>query len=356
MLDLNLTGLATGIGSLPHLKTSEAIKLILKFVPDIPFWPQLPRRDSREGMVSQFSEGLPCLKFNGRDLVYSPLDREKELESFYSDVISFQEGKKEDLDRFKITSEYAQGLHAFYDTLKNSDAKDIIKCIKCHITGPFTFAASVKDEKGSVLMHDKVFMQAVTEGLKMKALWQMRFFEEFGKKIIVFIDEPYLGCFGSAYTPLNREEVVSNLAGIASSIRQSGGISGIHCCGNTDWSMFVDAGVDVINFDAYSFMDRIILYADTLSVFLEKGGVLCWGIVPTQEYERDSSYNGPKLTEAIEEGINKLADKGANRDLLRKQLIISPSCGLGSLEEWKAEGIFRLLDSTSLLIREIYGS
>ena len=199
-------------------------------------------------------------------------------------------------------------------------------------------------------------MQAVIEGLKMKALWQISFFAEFCKKTIVFIDEPYLGCFGSAYTPLNREEVVSSIANIASGIKQAGGISGIHCCGNTDWSMFVDAGVDIINFDAFNFMDRLVLYADSLSVFLNRGGVFCWGIVPTQEYDKDSNYNGPKLAEAVEEGITKLTGKGVDRGLLRKQLIVSPSCGLGSLEEWKAEDIFRLLDSTSLLLREIYGS
>jgi preprotein translocase subunit SecD len=34
----------------------EALDLIFKYVPDIPFWPQLPRRDVREGMVAQFSE------------------------------------------------------------------------------------------------------------------------------------------------------------------------------------------------------------------------------------------------------------------------------------------------------------
>ena len=58
----NLKGLATGVGSLPHKEIGAALDLIFAYLPSIPFWPQLPKRDIREGMVAQFSENLPCLK------------------------------------------------------------------------------------------------------------------------------------------------------------------------------------------------------------------------------------------------------------------------------------------------------
>ena len=51
--------LATGIGSLPHPKAEDAVRLILSHVPDAPFWPQLPARGLNEQMEVQYNEGLP---------------------------------------------------------------------------------------------------------------------------------------------------------------------------------------------------------------------------------------------------------------------------------------------------------
>ncbi|MCM8789956.1 MAG: hypothetical protein NC916_02940, partial [Candidatus Omnitrophica bacterium] len=82
----NLKGLATGIGSLPHKDADEALDLIFKYFPAIPFWPQLPNRDIREGMVAQFSENLPCLKITSHGLTYEPQNKEREWEDFYEKI------------------------------------------------------------------------------------------------------------------------------------------------------------------------------------------------------------------------------------------------------------------------------
>ncbi|MBM3132761.1 MAG: hypothetical protein FJZ95_07000, partial [Chloroflexi bacterium] len=52
-------GLATAIGSMPHADPAEAGALALRYLPDIPVWPQLPNRSFLENMYAQYSEGLP---------------------------------------------------------------------------------------------------------------------------------------------------------------------------------------------------------------------------------------------------------------------------------------------------------
>lgn len=339
-----LSGLATGIGSLPYKDPEQALDLIFKYSPDIPFWPQLPKRDVREGMVAQFSENLPYLKVAPEGLSFSAVSaRERELELFYERIIAA------DIDYFKISEGFAAGLLEFYRRLKKEKLESV-KFIKCQITGPFTFAASIKDEGGIALLHDTVFMQVILKGLLMKALWQIRLFKEFGKKMIMFIDEPYLGCFGSAYTPINRIDVVNGLSELASGIKSQGVLTGAHCCGNTDWSIFTDIkALDIINFDAFDFQDKFLLYADDLRGFLARGGIICWGIVPTQSFSGSESPD--LLAGKLKDGINTLVKKGLDRDLLQDQLLISPACGLGALEPEKAEKIFKLLSETSELIR-----
>ncbi|MCX5709903.1 MAG: methionine synthase [Candidatus Omnitrophica bacterium] len=337
-------GLALGIGSLPHKEAKEAVDLVLKSLPRVPFWPQLPRKDKREGMVAQFSENLPCLRFTAEGVKFDPASKDKELEDFYAKIIDG------DTEYFRISPAYASGLYELCQRLEKGTAG--IDFIKCHVTGPFTFAASINDEEGKSLLHDKVFMEVIIKGLAAKALWQIKLFRKFGKKIILFFDEPYLSAFGSAYTSLNREDVIKGFSDLISGFKSEDVLTGAHCCGNTDWSIFTDTpGLDIINFDAFDFQDKFVLYAPNLKGFLEKGGAVCWGVVPTEGFS--DKITPESLVNKVKSGIDVLEKKGVSRKLLLERLLVSPSCGLGSLDIGKAGKIFKLLNETSALLQKI---
>jgi len=341
---INVKGLATGIGSLPFRDAQKAIDLILRCLPYAPFWPQLPKCDMREGMVAQFSENLPGIKIDENGLHFAPVDKEKELEVFYERFIG------QDLDYFKLSPDFARGLYAFYQRLKDMDLSKI-EFIKCQVTGPFTFCSGINDASGNSILHDRVLMQAMLKGLSMKALWQLEYFKAFGKKMIMFFDEPYLACVGSAYTPVNRNDVIDVFSELTESLKSTGCLVGMHCCGNTDWGMLMEcAGIDIINFDAFDFQERFVLYADDLKGFLKKGGSICWGIVPTQGYSADLTPE--ELLEKIKSGLDIMVKKGIDRQLLLERLMISPACGLGTLQVQKAEGILTLLNQISAFIRK----
>jgi len=334
-----------GIGSMPHKDADSALDLIFKYLPNAPFWPQLPKRDIREGMVAQFAENLPCIKVTNDGFLFDGRLSDKELEIFYERIIAF------DVDYFKIGINSASGLYGFYERLKRSELQNL-EFIKCQVTGPFTFAASINDNRGIALLHEEVFMQAVLKGIAMKALWQIKLFREFGKKIALFIDEPYLGCFGSAYTPINREQVIKGLTELASTLKSADVLLGVHCCGNTDWSIFTDVeDIDIISFDAFGFLDKLVLYADGLGEFFKRGGLLCWGIVPTQEFTDRTDMNS--LVTRIKSGMGALVKKGLDKDLLWNNMLLSPSCGLATLDTQKSEKILILLHEISNQLRKL---
>lgn len=52
-ISLQPNGAVTGIGSLPLKNPEAAVNFVAKMCPEIPFWPQLPRRSKREPMVEQ---------------------------------------------------------------------------------------------------------------------------------------------------------------------------------------------------------------------------------------------------------------------------------------------------------------
>lgn len=338
----SIRGLATGIGSLPYTNPRQAVEAVFKYLPEIPFWPQLPKRDVREAMVAQFSENLPGFKINPSGVVFDCARREDDLELFYEKIIA------QDTEYFKLSPVFAAGLYAFLKYFKKEVHKRPL-AVKGHITGPFTFAASFNDAKGVSLMHDEVMMQAITKGLAMKARWQAQELNRLSKNVIIFVDEPYLGCFGSAYTPLTKEDAVRKLSDLTAEIKAAGALVGAHCCGNTDWSIFTQTpGIDIINFDAYEYMDKFLLYVADIKAFLARGGIICWGIVPTQN--RPNDLTAGQLVQKLDKAKQFLTERGVPADLLEQQMLLSPSCGLGSLASEEAESILGLLKATSAAI------
>ena len=129
-------------------------------------------------------------------------------------------------------------------------------------------------------------------------------------------------------------------------------IAGIHCCGNTEWSILIDAGVDIVNFDAFEYGDTISIYADHVKTHLERGGILAWGVVPTSVAIRKQSVDS--LEAQLEKVVDNLAGKGIDKQLIMEQAIISPSCGTGSMDTADAEKVFEMTNLLSKRMKEKY--
>jgi hypothetical protein len=136
---------------------------------------------------------------------------------------------------------------------------------------------------------------------------------------------------------------------VVTAIHKKGALVGTHCCGNTEWPILIDAGVDIISFDAYEFGDTISYYPEQVKSFLEKGGVIAWGIVPTSEKILDETTDSLKIK--LENKIANLAGKGIDKELLWQQCLLTPSCGTGSLPVALSDKIFQELSRLSQELR-----
>jgi methionine synthase II (cobalamin-independent) len=223
--------------------------------------------------------------------------------------------------------------------------------VKCQTAGPVTFAMMLKDENDKPVFFDENLRDAAIKNVAMKSVWQLKSFA--GKCRTVFLDEPYLSAYGSAFTALSREDVVDTLKDAFGEVRRlapsaiglsaSGAASsgkeisiGVHCCGNTDWSLLVDAGADIISFDSHGFAESLAIAADSVNKFLERGGRLAWGAVPTSA-DVLSQETPASLKKRLNDSVAALAAKGMDEKILRDRMLITPACGLGSLDEKTAE-------------------
>ncbi len=136
-------------------------------------------------------------------------------------------------------------------------------------------------------------------------------------------------------------------------VHADGALAGIHCCGNTEWSILIDAGVDIVNFDAFEFGETIAMYPEKVKAFLEDGKLLAWGVVPTSTEIREQNVNSLEIQ--LEKVMDVLAATGIDKDLIVKQAIITPSCGTGSMAEADADKVFEMVSELSKRMKEKYG-
>jgi len=328
---------ATGIGSLPFKDPKTACRAIFDNFQTIPFWPQLPRRSYKEHMYCQFSEGMPGVVIDetAKTIHVDSKSASEGLEKAYRSFLD------QDTEYFKVSRGYAEGLYSFSDDFA-ANAKSA-RFVKGHITGPVSFALSVTDENKKALIYDRNLFDVIVKVLCMKARWQVRFLRRLNDDVIIFIDEPYLVSIGSSFVNISKETAVNAIEELDGAIKEEGAISGAHCCGNTDWSVLLKSGIDIINFDAYNFMKEFSLYSSDIEAFLKDNGVIAWGIVPSSEAcDKESAVS---LEKRLKEAIRMLSDKGV--DTKNISSIVTPSCGLGTLDEEKALKILKLTNSVS---------
>ncbi len=347
-------GLATGIGSLPYLDPEEALALIFSYLPDIPHWPQLPQRGKQEHFVHQFLQPLvDCgmLVSEGDHWVFNTSGENYAecLTDFYRTCLPAEEDNGECLQTFLPTPEAAAGFHAFLARAQTGGLKGA-KYVKGQIAGPLTVALELKDQQGRPSYYHGDLRDTIVRTLALNARSQAAALSGFGSTPIIFIDDPSIRAFGSRlHLALSREMIIEDLTFIISAVQSEKGMVGIHSCEAVDWSLLMESQTQILSLDAFRFGSSLIPYSAQLSQFLERGGVIAWGIVPTLDNPLHES------AESLMERLNTLWDdlfsNGPSRELVLSNSMITPACGTGLLAQDWAKHIYSLNAALSQKLR-----
>ena len=332
--------LPTMIGSMPHTDPAQACALVSRYLKDIPVWPQLPKRSFLENMYAQYSEGFPGVVIeNDKIYIDRSQDLDKPMEKLYTAYLD------NDFDKYPTSIEYAAGLHAF---LAATDLSPL--AVKGQITGPVTWGLTVTDDSRRAIIYDDILGDAVPKFLRLKASWQEKALSQISKNTIIFIDEPYMSAFGSVGMSLSREKIISLLDEVFGGIR---GLKGVHCCGNTDWSVLLESSTDILSFDAYNYAQSLSLYPAEVKRFLDRKGTIAWGIVPN-EAEALARETASSLKDRLEEAMAPFTRKGIRFKQLIEQGLLTPSCTLATLPAEATAPALELLVELSTTIRKRY--
>jgi len=307
--------LATGVGALPHMDPVTACNDVLAIFPRFPYVPSLPDRGLLESIVFNDSEQLPGKIIRENRLLFdSTTDHDQAIEKVYQDYI---EGN---FAPYCLHKDYASG---FVEMMSNNLSH--VMALKCQVTGPVTFGMQVVDANKRPIFYDSQLADMLSKMIALKARWcEMEMKKRTGvEETLVVLNEPYFASLGSSVVPIDQDMVRTGWEDIAAMV--DGGL-GIHCCSNTDWEFVLGLRPSVVSFDAYTTAKELLLYTDSLVSYMERGGVVAWGIVPA-EYKIFADETPESLYQRYLAIRTQLCSYMPEH-LFDAQSLITPSCGI----------------------------
>jgi hypothetical protein len=331
--------LTTAMAVMPHRDVDEALKLALSL--DVPFWPQLPNLNYYEDMYVQAGEHFPGIL----------LDLEKKTLRFSMDkfILEFEEAMSrfDEPDYFDISRQYSQVYHAFL--AQELSARE---AIRGQLEGPVSFGFNILDQDNRPILFDDTIRPFMFEFMAKRINVQLARLKERNDNAFMFIDEPGMQFIFSAMSGYDEQKAKSELDGFFASIDRP---RGIHLCGNPDWDFLLNLDMDVLSMDVYTNAEIFATCAGSIRRFLDRGGVIVWGIIPTG-FENFSKESLGLLAIKLEGIWRHLCAKGLDLEFLLSRSLLSPAtCCLVNQDGGQTVArAFGMVNHLSRTLREKY--
>ncbi len=322
-------GAATGIGSLGLLDHAEACDFVFDHAPALPAAPSLPQADRRESIIGQAAAGLDGVGITE----VGTLDVDASV------LLATGPERAGSLDGPEF-----RGVRTFVDAAlaRREATEGTPSRLKFQLTGPVTFGLALAGEGVPV---DEAFPFA---GSVVRARARA-FTELFRSRIpdvtpVVFVDEPGLTSMTHPGFPLVPGDTVRLVKSVLD-LFDGGTLTGIHCCGSTDWAAVIAAGPDVLSTP----LDCGLGFAGAeLSRFLQEGGWVAWGAVPT---DQPLGTTIDRYWQGLSAVWGRLTEAGCDPVLLRTQALVTPACGLAGYQASQAARVFQLVNALADRLR-----
>jgi hypothetical protein len=307
-------GAPTSVGSLPHTDRAAAVAFVLERTPQLPAAPTLPRIDPLELMIPQAVWGLGGVALADDGTLSVPDPSSLDPEAPLADA---------ELDGRPFAS-----WRAFLDVVAGRTDP-----IKLQLTGPLTLGLALVDAGVPVEQAFRVAGRAVAQ--RARSLVALADRRAPGVPRVVVLDEPGLVGGLRAALPLAADAVIDVLSGALASI-EGRALTGVHVCGPTDWRLLLQAGPSLLSLPVGA---DVTASAGALGSFLERGGWVVWGAVPT---DGPLGETNARYWRQLSAQWCELVQNGCDPVLLRRQALVSPVCGLALHDEVQADHVFTL--------------
>jgi len=331
--------LTTAMAVMPQTDVDHAMKTALTL--DIPFWPQLPNLSYYEDMYVQAAEHFPGIVLNLEEKTLR-FSMDKFIDEFEETMSRF-----DDPGYFDISRQYSVVYHDFLTRdLRSRPA------IRGQLEGPISFGFNVLDQDDRPILFDDTIRPFMFEFFAKRINVQLSRLKRRNDNAFMFVDEPGLQFIFSALSGYDEQKAKGDLDAFFSMVDSP---RGIHLCGNPDWEFLLGLDMDILSLDIYTNAEIFSSCTGAIKKFLDRGGVLVWGIVPTG-YEIFAKESTDFLSMKLEGIWKHLGTKGVDLEQLISQSLLSPAtCCLINPDGGKTvEDSFATVNYISRTLREKY--
>ncbi len=326
------------MGIMPHSDIERALEVALSL--DIPFWPQLPKVSYFEDMYAQALENFPGVRV---DSVQQRIHFNLPL--FYEELPSYFE-KADDPHTFRLTKEFSLVYHRFLE-------RDLSRysAIRGQMISPISLGLKIVDENlKPIIYHDEV-REVLFDFIQKKVNQQYQELRGKNRNAFVWVDDPGLALIFNALSGYTEFQARTDLDRFLEGLE---GPKGVHLCAKPDWDFLLKSKIEILSFDSFNCGVVFVNYP-SLKDFVDRGGVISWGIVPTYT-ELLEQETIDSLVERLETFWEDLSRRGMDQKKLLGQSLLAPAtCNLLNPDKEKTvEKAFEVLKELSGKIRERY--
>ncbi|UCC60704.1 MAG: hypothetical protein JSV02_02450 [Dehalococcoidia bacterium] len=313
----------TAMGIMPHREIDRALSLALSL--DIPFWTQLPKVSFYEDMYAQSSQNLP-------GIVVEPQNERVLFDSsrFENELANYSQ-KLGDPATFTLSEDYSAVYHSFL-------SKDLrgYHAIRGQITGPISFGFKIVDENDKSIIYSDEIRSILFDFFQRKTNVQCRELRVHNDNAFVWLDEPGLGWVFSSLSGYDDIQARNDYLDFVSGLDRP---RALHLCANVNLPYLLELGIDILSFDAYQIETMPSEYSSAAARFMRDGGIICWGIVPTDSTNLDGETPESLGQRLVGYWESMSQNTGLTLELIVSQSLLAPArCCLKNIGQVGAAG------------------
>jgi len=215
-----------------------------------------------------------------------------------------------------------------------------------------SLALQLTDESDRPLAYDPALREALLHHLSLRVAWHYEQLSTYTDNVIICLDEPSLDAMSLPLCPIDAAEGMGMIERVLSDMP---GCRGVGLGGGVDWAAVLALPVDLVLFDAYEHGAALIQVAEAVARFLERGGILGWGIVPADPVALAHEH-ADLLAQRFERAVDYLAAvSGLGHDRIFDAALITSSASLANLPVESAEQALHMCAAVSRRLRDDHG-
>ena len=327
------------VGDLPYDTDKAATKMMVKLYENIPYLANMPVASENESIINRTLMNLPGIIIKGKKIFFKD-----DAPNLKSDLVhldtTFNKADTKNIDTFQFDSFF---LFKYFQIIERIKPIETV----INFTGPFSAALSVQTNNNHSLLTDRFFRKFIIQAISVRARWIIDRIKEISPETrpIIILEEPLLYKIGDVIREnedITRETIVNLFSKIITKLQDAGALVGIQCFEKCDWKIPIEAGVNIISFDAYDNPNNLNIIADIVNEFLAKGGRINWGIVPVKNETMVKELSVDYIFDRLVKTFEGLIVAGASERLVYNHATVSIQGNVNNLPIIFAEKALRL--------------